>query len=88
MKIYLTKHDQREFKLLIIVSKKISKRAHERNRIKRKIQGIFEPLYREGRLPPGVSCAIQIMSSEVIHMSSQDLKEYILPKVSTIYSKM
>lgn len=88
VKIYMSHNTEQQFKLLVVVSKKISKRAHDRNRIKHKIHAIFELLYRDGRLPPSVSCVIQVSDKRIITMTSSEIRELLIPQISKLYGKM
>jgi len=53
------------FRLLVVVSKKISKKAVVRNLIRRRIQSVFASLKSKDRLPSGLDCSIIVRRSEI-----------------------
>jgi ribonuclease P protein component len=87
-KLYLSKTERQEFKLLVIISKKIYKKANKRNRCKRKIYAIFESLHYTHRLPPATSCIIQITNKEILNSTLEQIREDILPQISQLYKKL
>jgi ribonuclease P protein component len=86
--IKLLKSDLPNFRITIIISKKIFKRANKRNRIRRKVIALFQELKYNDRLPPFTSCIIQIQNKNVITKSITELKSEIIPEMSTLYTKM
>jgi ribonuclease P protein component len=86
--IKIQKSDLPTFRIAIIISKKVFKRANKRNRIRRKIIALFEELKYNDRLPPFVSCIIQVQNKLIITKKSDDLKTEIIPELSTLYTKM
>jgi ribonuclease P protein component len=69
--------EQKQFKLLVIISKKISKRANIRNKIRRRIQAIFEKYKFLNTLNIKFSVAIQITSPEIISLTFLELENII-----------
>jgi ribonuclease P protein component len=69
--------DQKQFKLLVIISKKISKRANIRNKIRRRIQAIFEKYQSQNILNSQFSIAIQITNPEIISLTFLELENII-----------
>ncbi len=86
--IYLRKTKTSFFQLLIIVSKKIFKKANKRNRIKRKIIAIFEKLKFSNRLPPYLSCIIQVKNKNIILQTQIDIENELIPKIKDEYFKL
>lgn len=84
---YIRKTEKPEFQLLVVISKKVLKKANRRNRLRRKIQAIFEVLKSSNRLPLGIGCIIQVKSELGLKLKSEDLKQAILPKVTELYQK-
>lgn len=76
------------FRITIIISKKIFKRANKRNRIRRKVMALFEQLKYNDRLPPFISCVIQIQNKNIITQSNIQLHLEIIAKISLLYSKI
>lgn len=87
-RVYISQSREPNFKLLVVVSKKVHKRAHERNRIKRKVHQIFADLHRQGKLPPMTSVVVQATSKNIIERSQSQLRDELIPQVSKIYKKM
>ena len=65
------------FKLLVIISKKISKRANVRNKIRRRIQAIFENYKSQNFLKQEYNVAIQITNPEIINLTFLELENII-----------
>jgi ribonuclease P protein component len=65
------------FKLLVIISKKISKRANIRNKIRRRIMAIFEKYQSQNLLSPNFNVAIQITNPEIISLTFLKLENII-----------
>lgn len=84
----MSKNNNQTFSLLVVVSKKISKKAHDRIRLKRKIHSLFEELSATHSLPPSVSCAIQVTSKNLLFKPKSTLKEEIIPKIGLLYTKI
>jgi ribonuclease P protein component len=85
-RIFLRKTDS-PFKLLIVVSSKINKKANKRNRIKRKINAIFEKMNRERKLPSNVNCIIQVTSKEILFLNQEKIKKDIIENLQDLYFK-
>jgi ribonuclease P protein component len=86
--IKLLKSDLPNFRITIIISKKIFKRANKRNRIRRKVIALFQELKYNDRLPPFTSCIIQVQNKNVISQTVAQLQTEIIPEMSTLYSKL
>jgi ribonuclease P protein component len=65
------------FKLLVIISKKISKRANIRNKIRRRTQAIFEKYQSQNLLQPNFQIAIQITNPEITSLTFLELENII-----------
>lgn len=76
------------FQLLVVVSKKIYKKANKRNRIKRKIHAIFSDLKNNSRLPTNLACIIQIKNKDIIFQVEDNIRKDILPAISSTYQKI
>ncbi len=85
--IYFRKTTNLNFQLLVVVSKKIYKKANKRNRIRRKIESIFEDLKFQNRLPPRSACIVQVKNKEILFQSQEEIKEDVIPEISKLYSK-
>lgn len=85
--IYIRKTENPDFQLLVVISKKVLKKATKRNRLRRKIQAIFEFLKFSKRLPTKISCIIQVKSEASLKLKPEDLKQAILPEITTLYQK-
>ncbi|MEM1311929.1 MAG: ribonuclease P protein component [Patescibacteria group bacterium] len=85
--LYLSKTLKPNFQLLVVVSKKIYKKANKRNRIKRKIESVFEKLKFEGRLPAGIACIVQVRDKQILLQSPIQINKSIMPSISKLYNK-
>ncbi len=83
---YLRPNIVDRFELLIVVSKKVFKKANLRNRIKRKISAVFIDLHTKKRLPSNISTIIQIKSPKLILLSTEELKKVLIEEVSKLYT--
>jgi ribonuclease P protein component len=88
LKIYLSQTSGDNFKSLVVVSKKIYKKANKRNRIRRRIYGLFDELKHSGRLPPRIATILLIQNKDIISLSSEEMKTQILNPLSSLYAKM
>ena len=86
--IKIQKSDLPNFRIVVIISKKIFKRANKRNRIRRKINGVFEELKYNDRLPPFMSCVIQVQNKNIITQTNSLLKVELLPQLGSLFSKL
>jgi ribonuclease P protein component len=77
-----------KFKLLVVVGKKLYKKANKRNRIRRKVVALFETLYSESRLPPYINCIIMVQHKDILYQTKKDLEMEILPKIKQLYLQM
>jgi len=72
--IFLRVNKQRKLKLLVIVSKKIFKKANKRNRLKRKINAYFtNNLHIVENLH--FSCIIKVNEKKVLYQKQQNLDQ-------------
>jgi ribonuclease P protein component len=85
--IYLRKTNIQNFQLLVVVSKKVFKKANKRNRVRRKIEAVFEDLKHKNRLPSGTSCIVQVKNKEVLLQDKNQIEQDILPKISDLFKK-
>ena len=88
VKIYLKKNTNLSFQLLVVVGKKVFKKANKRNRIKRKIYGIFDQLMKFNRLPNTISCIIQVNNKDILLQTEPDLKIHLTNSLSSLYLKL
>jgi ribonuclease P protein component len=65
---------QTNFKILIIVSKKISKKAHDRNKVKHRISAIIQELILENQPNVEFSIIIIAQSKDILTTRYSDLK--------------
>jgi ribonuclease P protein component len=77
-KIFLRKKREPDFQLLVIVSSKISKRAVKRNRIKRRIIGLFERMENRDKKLAFFTCVIQVKNKDILIQKTSALREDIL----------
>jgi len=75
------------FRLLVVVGKKIYKKANKRNLVRRRIHSIFEDLYAKNQLPPSTNLIIHVKSKQVIDLDYIQLKNNILSKTNKLYQK-
>jgi ribonuclease P protein component len=73
---------QTNFKVLIIVSKKISKKAHDRNKIKHRISAIIQELILESRPNKEFSIIVLAQSKDILTTRYSDLKVKIESSLS------
>ena len=83
-RIIVRNTDTQRFRVLVIVGKKIYKKANKRNRIRRKIQAVMEQALLEGDLAHNLDCVIHVTSKEILTSNSEDIKKELLPKVQSL----
>ena len=76
-----------KFRVICIVSKKIHKKANQRNKIRRRFLAIFKELDSQNRLPPGLDLAIIIRTKDILTAKFSDFQK-IVPSVSQFYQKL
>lgn len=76
-----------KFRVLCIVSKKIHKKANQRNKIRRRFIAIFQDLDFQNRLPPNLDLTIIIRTKEILTAKFEDYQK-IVPKVAQFYKKL
>jgi len=87
----LDKIDQKKFegfRVLCVVSKKIHKKANQRNKIRRRILAIFADLKNKKRLPPSLDCVIIIRSKDILTAKFEDCQKSFVPEIANLYQKM
>jgi ribonuclease P protein component len=87
-KITLSKIPDDTFKLLVIISKKVSKRAVQRNRMRRRIAAIFQSLKQKQRLPAYLACVIQVTHKDLLHQPQGELDLTITKEVSILFKRL
>ncbi len=83
-KIFLRKKRDPEFQLLVIVSSKISKRAVKRNRIRRRIVGLFERIEGEHKNLSYFTCVVQVKNKDILTQRTEVLENDILGTVKKL----
>jgi len=63
------------FKFLVFVPKKVSKKATERHRIKRKVIAAIELMAKNKKIPASVSCIIQVVNKNLLYKKVNSLYE-------------
>ncbi len=63
------------FKFLVFVPKKISKKATERHKIKRKVMAVIELMVKNQSIPASVSCIIQVTNKNLLYKKVNSLYE-------------
>ncbi len=76
---------QEHFKLLVIVSKKISKRSVVRNKLRRRVHAVFEHMKSEGKLPHNVNMIVQVYSKDLIPANHYEMEKDLLDGVAKLY---
>lgn len=69
------------FQLLVLISKKVSKKATERNRIKRQLHEIFKSMIR--RVEPTTKI-ILVLKKEILTRSRTDIRDELEKVISLI----
>jgi len=67
--------NNRAFKFLVFVPKKVSKKAAERHRIKRKVVAAIELISKNSHIPASVSCVIQVTNKNLLYKKVNSLYE-------------
>lgn len=76
-----------KFGLLIIVPKKVYKKANKRNRVRRRISGIFESLKFQGKLPNNFLCVVNVKNKDIINQKKEVLEADVLSNLAELYFK-
>lgn len=76
------------FRLLVVVSKKISKKAVTRNLIRRRIQSVFGELKSVGRLPASLDCAIVVRQPKIQELKWEALKDEVILACRQLMSRL
>ncbi len=67
--------NNRAFKFLVFVPKKVSKKAAKRHRIKRKVIAAIELISKNSHIPASVSCVIQVTNKNLLYKKVNSLYE-------------
>ena len=81
------KNELNTFRLLVVVSKKIAKKANQRNLIKRRIIYIFEKLKSNDKLVSSLDMMIIAKNKEVLKLPFVKIVDDILPLYKYASSK-
>jgi ribonuclease P protein component len=73
------------FSLVVIISKKVYKRANKRNRVRRKIHAVFEYLHSQNRLPPSIQCVIIVQNKDILFESGKTLENNLTKTLGELY---
>jgi len=76
-----------KFRLLVVVSKKIAKKANKRNFLKRRIVYLFEKLKHSNKLPDNLDLMIIIKNKEVLDLQFAKIVDDILPLYKYVLTK-
>ncbi len=77
-----------EFKLLVVISKKVLRRSNRRNRLRRKIHAIFSNLQFQDRLPNSLNCVIQVKDPKFLKLDLTEMENQILPTVRKLFQNL
>lgn len=88
LQIILYKNQQAKFKALIVVSKKISKKAVQRNTVRRRLIALFETAKYNQTLISGWNCMMIVKDKaildRIILVEYKDLISFINTKISSL----
>ena len=76
--------DQLQFKLLVVISKKISKQANNRNKIRRRIHSIVHQLNSKNPFDNSLSIIIQLQNSSIIKLTFEELQLQVQSSILTV----
>ena len=76
--------DQLQFKLLVVISKKISKQANNRNKIRRRIHSIVHQINSSNPFDDTLSIIIQIQNSSIIKLTFEELQSQVQSSILTV----
>ena len=76
--------DQLQFKLLVVISKKISKQANNRNKIRRRIHSIVNQLNSKNPFDNSLSIIIQLQNSSIIKLTFEELQLQVQSSILTV----
>ena len=76
--------DQLQFKLLVVISKKISKQANNRNKIRRRIHSIVHQINSSNPFDNSLSIIIQIQNSSIIKLTFEELQSQVQSSILTV----
>ncbi len=84
-RILLSFEPNTKFKLLVVISKKVFKKANKRARLKRRISAIFEKIYQQNRIPPNLVCIVQVINKNLLYKKSNDIYDELIPTMSRLF---
>lgn len=87
-KLLLQKNRESNFRFLCVVSKKISKKANKRNRIKRKLYAVVEDYLKNNTQIPNFDCVIIVTNYAILKKTSLELKEQFSALISILSNKV
>ena len=76
--------DQLQFKLLVVISKKISKQANNRNKIRRRIHSIVHQVNLSNPFDNNLSIIIQLQNSSIIKLTFEELQSQVQSSILTV----
>ncbi len=85
---YLSPSASHDFKLLVVISKKVLRRANKRNRLRRKVHSIFSKLNFQDRLPNNLSCILQVKSPKLLQLGLTEIENEVLPSVRKLFQNL
>lgn len=85
VKLFLQRNATINFKLLVVISKKVLNKSTNRNTLRRRISAVFENLKTGNRLPPSISLLVLINDSKISLMNKNELEQHILPAVASVF---
>jgi len=84
-RILLSFEPNTKFRLLVVISKKVFKKANKRARLKRRISAIFEKIYQQNRIPPNLVCIVQVINKNLLYKKSNDIYDELIPTMSRLF---
>jgi len=87
-KFLLQKNRTQSFRFLCVVSKKISKKANKRNRIKRKLYAVVEEYLKNKDEIPSYDCVIIVTNYSLIKKRQPEIIETFNQLISSLSQKV
>jgi ribonuclease P protein component len=82
---YLSSTNSDKFQLLVVISKKVFKRANMRNRLRRRTTGIFADLQHTNQLPKNIAVIINIKHQNMMKLSPIEMKNLLVEELMKLY---